>query len=511
MRTPITLLATLLLNATHAQPGTLDVTFGSGGETLISVGTPYDLMWDLAIQPDDKIVVAGSIGTIGGGAFQDAVILRFTADGAPDTTFGNNGQVIWTGTGGNDAIRGVDIDPDGRIVVAGETQVNGGETQMFILRLLEDGSFDNSFSGDGVLTRSGSVYEDGSYGRDVACLADGSILVAGYMHFNLSMPYYNAVTLWKCTSTGGLYPGFGGSGSWSFSDLFNDNLPDVANCMALRPDGSLVVGTATDNAPDQRLGVADFDSDGNHLSANFEWTYNLTANNDAANGIVLLPDGRYVMAGPAGPQAALMGLLATGTPDGTFGNSGRVDVQLGSDATALYDALLQPWDKVLITGSFNNGGTLSMYLGRYNADGSVDATFGNNGFATHLPGGVNGDGRAIGLQSDGRIIVGGIYGSGGNNDMYLVRYTNDVATDITRTAPAPVLRAYPSPFRDALTLQGTSANGRLELLDALGRAVHSAPTTAGRTELNIDLPTGVYTIRYQHGAKPGQVIRVVKE
>lgn len=510
MRTTLFLQVALLAAAAHAQPGTLDASFGTNGETLHSLGSPFDLIWDLAVQPDDKIVVAGSVGAIGGGAYQDAFITRFTADGAVDSTFGTNGTVIWTGTGGNDRIRGVDIDVDGNVVVAGETQVNGGETQMFIIRLLPDGTFDSSFSGDGVLTRPGSVYNDGSYARDVKCMPDGSILVGGYEHYNLSMPNHNAVSFWKCTTTGAAPGNFGGSATgYTFADLFNNDLDDVANGMAVRADGSIVVGTQTYDGSYQRMGYATFNADGSHLSNNDEATYDFTVGNEFAYSIVLLPDERCVLAGGVTNQAGLVGVLPFGPADPTFGTAGKVNVQLGSSSTSLYAALLQPWDKVLITGALNDGGPNTVYLARYTNDGSPDAVFGSGGVATHLPGGTGGDGRGIGLQSDGRIVVAGNYYNGSDIDLFVLRFNNDFALGQAPPPPAPVLRAFPSPFAESLTVVGTAAGGTLTLVDALGRAVLTAPTTEGRTEVQADVPTGCYTVQYQRGAVQC-VLRVVR-
>lgn len=511
MRTTLILQLALLAAAAHAQPGTLDTSFGTNGETLHSLGSPFDLIWDLAVQPDDKIVVVGSVAATGVGAYQDAVIARFTADGMLDSTFGTNGVVIWTGTGGNDRLRSVDIDADGKVVVAGETQVNGGESQMFIIRLMPDGSFDNTFSGDGVLTRPWSVYNDGSYARDVFCTDDGGILVGGYEHFNISMPYNDRVSFWKCTNSGAIPGNFGGTATGTtFTDLFNNDLDDEGNAMAVRADGSLVVGAAALVGTDERMGYATFNPDGSHLANNYETSHDFTTFNDRANAIVLLPDERCVLAGPAGGHGGLMCVMPNGTPDMGFGNAGKVTVQLGTNSTTLYDGMLQPWDKVLITGAMTSVAADYLYVARYNNDGTPDVNFGSGGVAQHVVGGLFGEGRAIGLQSDGRIVVGGVFYPGSGTDMFLVRFKNDVALGQAPPSPATALHASPSPFAQSLTVVGTAAGGTLTLVDALGRTVLTAPTTEGRTDLHADVPTGCYTVRYQGGAELS-VLRVVRQ
>lgn len=511
MRIPFIFLVALCACCAEAQPGTLDLTFGTAGEAIIDAGSGYDLVYDMAIQPDDKIVLVGQFGGLNLSSPQDAFVIRYNADGTPDTDFGTNGQVTWTGTGGQDRLMAVAIDAQGRIVAAGETQVTGGETQMFALRLLPDGSFDNSYSGDGEATRAGSSFNDGSYARDVLCMADGGIMVFGYAHWNFSTPNINVVSFWKTTATGGSDPNVGGGSSATHTDLFNDDLPEMGNSVALRADGRFVACTTNSNAPNQRMGYATFDNNGNHLLADFENTYDLSTGNDMARSIVLMPDDRCVLAGSVGYQSALVGVMPNASYDLSFSTQGVVDVQVGSSSTAIYSAIRQPWDKVLITGGYSDGPSLGMFLGRYNADGSPDAVFGTNGFATHLPNNVGGDGRAIGIQSDGRIVVAGNTGSSGSADLFLVRYNNDIALGTAPTASTPALRAFPNPFTEALTVQGTAANGQLQVFDAMGRVVYMVRSTDGSTELHMEPRAGVYTVRYLNGNDAPHELRVVQD
>ena len=130
--------------------------------------------------------------------------------------------------------------------------------------------------------------------------------------------------------------------------------------------------------------------------------------------------------------------------------------------------------------------------------------------ATHQPGGSGGEGRGIGLQSDGSIIVAGNYSNGGNFDLFLVRFSNDVTTGLS-AAPAQVLRAFPSPCTGSFTVAGTVAGGMLTLHDAMGHAVHTLPTTEGRTEVQADVPAGVYTLMVRQRSGEVAALRVVRE
>lgn len=501
MRTRYTVLAICAATLASAQPGTLDLTFGNAGEAIIDAGSGVDLVYDMAIQPDDKIVVVGQFGSLGASAPQDAFVIRYNADGTPDTDFGTNGQVTWTGTGGQDRLMAVAIDAQGRIVAAGETQVTGGETQMFALRLLADGSFDTSYSGDGVATRAGSSYNDGSYARDVLCMPDGGIMVFGYAHWNFSTPNINVVSFWKTTAAGGIDPNVGGGSSATHTDLFNDDISDMGNSVALRADGRFVGCTTTGNAPNQRMGYATFDNNGNNLLADFENTYDLSTGNDMARSIVLMPDDRCVLAGSVGYQSALVGVMPNASYDLSFGTDGVTDVQVGSSSTSIYSAIRQPWDKVLITGGYSDGSIVGMFLGRYHADGTPDAGFGTNGFATHVPGTVGGDGRAIGIQSDGRIVVAGNTGGLGSADVFVVRYNNDLATNVSPSAPASdALTVSPAPAAEALTVHRPAAargSAEISILTARGERLVQRSSSAAQDQLSVhELPPGVYFLRY---------------
>jgi uncharacterized delta-60 repeat protein len=155
--------------------GTLDASFGAGGWTAVDIGT-FEQARAVALQGDGKIVVAGETTCRTGRCF---AAMRFNPDGSVDSSFGAGGvvrkefylQASWA----ND----VAIQPDGRIVLAG-SRMRGGDAQddqlICVLRLLPDGRPDPSFSGDGV------ALLDHGYGDDSAqavVLHRGGIVVAG--------------------------------------------------------------------------------------------------------------------------------------------------------------------------------------------------------------------------------------------------------------------------------------------------------------------------------------------
>ena len=117
--------ACLVVGVASATPGDLDTTFGTGGKVLTDFGSSSnDIAQAVAVQEDGKIVVAGYSDANGGYEF---AVSRYTRTGAPDMSFGSGGKVLTdVGGGGNDNATAIAVQKDGKIVVAGFSAVSGG-------------------------------------------------------------------------------------------------------------------------------------------------------------------------------------------------------------------------------------------------------------------------------------------------------------------------------------------------------------------------------------------------
>ncbi|MBL7942418.1 MAG: hypothetical protein JNM00_06615, partial [Flavobacteriales bacterium] len=157
----------------QAQPGALDQTFGDGGTLSVDFDSLNDEAKGIIVQPDGKILVAGSASIDYVNKF---AIARLNPDGTFDTTFGTNGKVE-TQMGNSNITFGecIALQPDGKIIVAGSVFI-GTTYYMAVARYNSDGQLDASFSGDGMMTYSpgGSVFI-----KAIAIQDDGAILLAG--------------------------------------------------------------------------------------------------------------------------------------------------------------------------------------------------------------------------------------------------------------------------------------------------------------------------------------------
>src|SRR3954471_1447711 len=139
-----------------AAPGELDPGFGNGGRVIVTPGNHEVVYRDVAIQPDGKIVLAGYIRSSAGD--NDIAVTRLNPNGTPDQGFAAGGTLAINTTFAavrrEDLGYAVALQPDGKIVVAGETTVPDSITAT-IARVLPNGTLDPDFDpggddGDGV-------------------------------------------------------------------------------------------------------------------------------------------------------------------------------------------------------------------------------------------------------------------------------------------------------------------------------------------------------------------------
>jgi uncharacterized delta-60 repeat protein len=152
--------------------GTLDKSFANEGKFISSFGPGVDEAYSVALQLDNKIVIAG---TAESGVNFDFAVMRLDVNGGLDPSFGNGGKAL-TALGANDKAFGVVIQSDQKIVAAG-LSVTGNGSDFSMVRYNINGTLDNSFSDDGkVITKFGAGTDIASA---VALQSDGRIVVCG--------------------------------------------------------------------------------------------------------------------------------------------------------------------------------------------------------------------------------------------------------------------------------------------------------------------------------------------
>lgn len=152
--------------------GSLDTAFGRMGTVDIVIEGTTDLVHDIALQADGKLVLVGQSSDF---STSNIMVIRIATDGNLDNSFGNNG-IVTTKVGSLSMGNSVAIDADGNIVVAGLSK-SGGYHATTLLRYLPNGSLDASFGKNGIATFAATQYDDQV--NDLLIQNSGNILVLG--------------------------------------------------------------------------------------------------------------------------------------------------------------------------------------------------------------------------------------------------------------------------------------------------------------------------------------------
>ena len=167
--------------------GTVDTSFGSAGKVLTPIGTPYNSIGAVVLQPDGKLVAAG-YAKVGNYVF---ALVRYNADGSLDTSFGNAGKVT-TALGTEDSAQALVLQPDAKLVAAGYTW-NGSKYDFALARYNSDGSFDSSFGAGGTVKTAVGASYDLAYALRVQ--PDGKLVAAGKSYYSGWSQYEFALVL----------------------------------------------------------------------------------------------------------------------------------------------------------------------------------------------------------------------------------------------------------------------------------------------------------------------------
>ena len=290
--------------------------------------------------------------------------------GVLDSTFGTNGRVTFGVAGYENQAPSVTIQPDGKILIGGDISYDQGTTytrELLISRFNTDGSLDSTFGNAGIDTTAFLQAANGESGMTV--MPNGKILVSGTDGGAMTMLRLNA-----------------------------------------------------DGQPDSTFGV------------NGIVVYNVSF---SSSGPILMPDRTMILGGTGymgtgeGWEYMLMHCDSSGTPEGTFGNNGFAAINLNNNNAYCSAIAVQCDGKIVAAGSSTLSNTNFQFtILRYNADGSIDNSFGNHGIVlTTFPHTIESNAICLGLHDDGRITVAGYLVESDTFSLGLAQYLNDGSLD----------------------------------------------------------------------------------
>jgi uncharacterized delta-60 repeat protein len=364
--------------------GCLDTTFGVGGTASIRGGA----ITMLAIDASDAVHVLAFVkdGDVG--------LSRFTASGAFDSDFGLSGYVMLPSNVALAIPRSMTSANDASTVIA--------TTSSTLMRVTPKGEWDLAFGVNGVasLPTSGQLFA-------VDTLGDGTFLATGRQQ-------QNEAWLLRTSGTGALDPSFGAGG-----EVVTTWVGVAKPARALKVGANIFVGGTSTTSAGPTFALARYSADGAPDAA-----FTAPTISGTVRDMIATRSSTIVLAGDSVSQPRLARYDSSGTLDTSFGDAGIATMMGAFTQGVMSMAAEQSDGSILILG--NDGVPLSPtnYLVRLRANGTLDSSFADAGAL--IVGGPAEETMltCLGLQSDGRIVVGGFEFDAVNGEGYatLQRY-----------------------------------------------------------------------------------------
>ena len=501
--------------------GTIDTSFGTNGATISNIGAA-EITNSIAILSNDKIVVNGvNIGTD-----TQAFVAKYTASGLLDTTFNTTGFRLFTFTGTvGTRPSNIIAQADGKLLFANEVYSNS-LPRVYLIRLTVNGNYDTTFDSDGIAIANAP--DDFFSNRGILKL----LPTGKYMYFTetsitLNTISYRKVTAFRFNSNGSADATFDNDGQtvYTLSNL-NDNIADfsIANdgnlvfsgnadlsffqdriyLCKINGNGSLNTGFSTDGKVEfffpysayDELNVAKLQSDGKIVVAGVAFfndelrsvvlRYNADGTLDtsfADNGILrvfnqapyynitdieILPNGKIIIA--AGDvYSYVLQINPNGTVDTSFGTNGFV--LFTDNFTKINDIEVLSNGKILLAGTeiytIGSSFTENYKLTRLNVNGSFDNTFGTGG-TSNLPSTTQEQENLFKIKAlaSGKIIAAGTIFNGNDADVIVFRYNSNGTLDTTFNGNGSA--TFGGPEYDYPVALLASPNGKITVCSSIG-------------------------------------------
>ncbi|HVT31394.1 MAG TPA: delta-60 repeat domain-containing protein [Rhodanobacteraceae bacterium] len=359
--------------------GTLDTNFGTQGQTIVGFdggGTNTDGASSVLLQPNGRIVVCGIASGDPATNGTDFGIVRLTSSGAPDTQFSGDGKAtvgIDIGPAGSrdDLAVRCSLQADGKIVVAGQAQVDTDHARMAVARLNSDGSRDTGFNGSGTATIDFGPANSNSLAFSVKSLDNGGTLLIGGAGAD-SVYTFSSWAFARLDAGGQLDASFGNGGIALFDPGFPGYIPVEALDAVVLPDNSFVgvgIMALLPGMTNSDVGIFKLTANGN-LDTSFGSNggqivpFDLGGSmSDLAVKVLRDAQGRFLVVGFGSTSDSsfttlLIRLTATGELDPSFGVGGKLtvasapppDPDLGDTGTSV---ALTPDGGILVASAAN--------------------------------------------------------------------------------------------------------------------------------------------------------------
>lgn len=406
----------LFAASASASSSARDTSFGNGGILRKTFNTDWGDARNVVVQPDGKIIIAAH-GYETAGSNQDQFLARFNPDGTLDGGFGVGGLVYTSYSSDDDVIRDITLLADGRIVTVGASDWDSNDDPT-VTRYLSTGALDNSFSGDGKLEFEADSAGGEGWAEKVAIQADGKIVVAGTVFrspdYDMFVTRFDSAGVADPGFNGGT-PRY----RHVFEGMASSN--DSTHGLVIQPDQSIVLlGEYQASVSEHSAILQSYTSAGapNSTFANNNVNGSrllaVGAGHKSPTDLISQPDGKLVVL--FNNSVTAFGTIGVTRWDA---NANAVDNSFGDSGFAAFGVALTGINSAdfvrLADGSFLIGGRSfgtqqNPLFAKLSAGGAPDTSFGIGGVAD-IDSGNGGDVfDGVAVQPDGKYLgVGQIY------------------------------------------------------------------------------------------------------
>jgi uncharacterized delta-60 repeat protein len=471
---------TALLGYTQSA-GNLDFDFNGNGIWNKSLATENDIVYQIATDNQNKIILAGNADSSSLG-ISLLTISRLNPDGSFDNSFSSDGIVKTIIDNKNFQVVKLLVQNDRKIIA-----VCGGNNELALVRLNANGSLDNTFSFDGKVVTNAITLP-----RTATLDKDGNIFVLGDKGVSGS-----DLVIAKFNSSGSLDVNFGTAGVKTTSLVFDVR----AKSIFVDNDANIYVGGHYYSSQSGKLFLTRLTSSGN-VDFNFIGStgYSSVVFNQSAVMTDMQPskNGGFIVLGQSSDGICLAKFAANGKLIAQFGNGGRAEYLFGLKSIYSTGLAEQPDGKILVGGHVFNTALESYFIAaRFEENGAIDNSFGTNGYKliamSSKPMVEWPSSYATCLQADFRFLIAGTVGPPNGLNMTITRVLTGVVSDINELENVVKTRIFVA--NNIVTVHSPNES-RLNLIDFTGRKLESFNLSSGTSQLNLGyLPDGIYFLK----------------
>ena len=473
--------------------GIPDNSFGISGSVNFVAGTPYGAFGNV-----NKIIPGedGKVLLVGRGGNTDVFLALLNEDGSIDSTYGIDGLIsINTPLSYSDLFAASNlIAVDDNFIIVGSSGFNTCLDAFDLIKFAYNGEIDSSFGSNGYYQELADSAE-GVFLSHVLMQPDGKILLYAES-YSWCTTQYAQLFVERLLPNGVVDSAFGLNGKTSF--FFEEwNRP---TSMGLQPDGKIVVCASPDPfMQENKFLLRRFLADGS-IDSTFGIDGSIILEVDTPVTIrcmKVLQDGKILLGGESWYKGFFFTrFLENGDIDLSFGSGGYIFQALSNYQHSMTDMILQPDGKIVVTGDVIPPPGFWHYdiaLARFQSNGLRDSTFADSSFVLFHDN-ADGHGKSVSYTVDDKVLVCGSFAP----EMFIARMSG-LETGIYETKiPKASLIVFPNPATNTITIEEMAPGGNATIVvrNYLGtQMIQKSNVTSGSITINIAaLPPGIYSV-----------------